>query len=78
MLPTLLLSGLTFTNTNSQQFSTRPIGMFLTSLWDIVNIAKIHIIFMGCLWLVYSDKKEGIFLSVDPFKEKKINIGPFI
>ena len=26
-----------------------------------------------------SDKKKGIFLSVDPFKEKKqINIGPFI
>ena len=33
---------------------------------------------MGCLWLVYSDKRKYIFLSVDSFKEKQIKIGRFI
>ena len=46
------------------------------SLWDTKNIAKIH---RRYSWDVHgwcSDKKEGIFLIVDPFKEKKSTLDP--
>ena len=42
----------------------------LTSLQDIVNIAKIHRLYSWDVRGGCSDKKEGILLSVDPFKEK--------
>ena len=51
----------------TQRFKPPKFGhlTYFTFLRDIVNIAKnTQVIFMG------SDKKEGIFLSVDPFKEK--------
>ena len=41
-----------------------------------MNIAKIHRLYSWDVRGWYSDRKEGIFLSVDPFKEKKINCRP--
>ena len=40
------------------------------SLWDIVNIAKIHRQYSWDIRGWCSQKEEGIFLSVDPLKEK--------
>ena len=43
---------------------------FFKSLLDIVNIAKIHSQYSRDVRGWCSDKKDKIFLSVDPFKEK--------
>ena len=45
-------------------------------LRDIVNIAKIHRWYSWDVRGWCSDKKEGIFLSADPFKEKKSSSDP--
>ena len=46
------------------------------SLYDIVNIAKIRRQYSWDVRGWYTDKKEGIFFNVDPFKEKKSTSTP--
>ena len=63
----------------TRRVNTSELGQ-LTSLWDALNIAKIHRLysFDVCGWC--SDKKEGFLLGVVLIlsKKKQINIGPFI
>ena len=60
------------THSKTGRVSTAKLGRltYFKSLRDIVNIAKIHRQYSWDVRGWCSVKKEGIFLSVDPFKEK--------
>ena len=65
----VFLAGHTF---ETRRLNTAELGQ----LRDIVNITKIHRQYSWDVRRWCSDKKEGIFLSVSPFKEKKSTSDP--
>ena len=69
---TAFLTMLTVTYFKTESLYTAKLGRLtcFISLRDIVNIAKIHRLYSWDVRGWCSDEKEGIFHSVDPFKEK--------